>query len=369
MNDRHPDTETLAAYFEGRLGSEASVHVAEHLPACDSCRDDAIAVADLDRRLVSVRSGDHLPYEALEELAEGRPGDGEWRSHLEACTSCAAALEDLREFAGAVRVRRRRQWVGRMVAIAAALIIVLGVVLVATSREPNERVPQLPQERTAALPNPVPSSADQPVVLLRDRSGDIRLRADGTIEGIPGSPATQRRVATLLREFRFEQAAPIAGLTVPPDSLRGGAEESGNGRLLEPVGVVVRTARPTFAWEAKTTAPVTIELYDEHYDLVASATVRGASRWQPAQPLARGRTYSWQLVFEDANLQPARFHVVGEAAAQEIADAEGTGSRIVLAEVLVRHGLTREARRELEALGTANANSPIPAKLLRALDR
>ena len=137
--------------------------------------------------------------------------------------------------------------------------------------------------------------------------------------------------------------------------------------------------RPTFRWSAHPDARrYEVAVFDQ--DLrrqLASGPVEGTD-WTPAKPLARGRTYLWQVtalagrerVTAPAPPAPeARFEVASSAVLAEVEHerAQAPTSHLVAALAFVQAGLLDDAEDELRALAADNPGSPEVTRLREAL--
>ena len=147
--------------------------------------------------------------------------------------------------------------------------------------------------------------------------------------------------------------------------------------MLDPVGGVLLTDRPTFRWSALEGASAyVVEVYDDAFNLVASSPQLTAPRWAASQTLPRGRVYSWQVRAvkdgrETKSPRPpapqAKFRVLDRAKADELARARRAypSSHLTLGLLYADAGLLKEAEQELRLLQKANPDSALARSLLR----
>jgi hypothetical protein len=411
MSDHLSDDQLRALHAgDSRLG-EAERHLAE----CATCRARAWILLDIGVRVESVRREllaedlpAHLSYETLERLVGGSAGDAEIelaRQHLNDCGICQRELDDLRDFAAELAVAsppsggaaaqsaiagpatlvppgvepagiagRSRGGAGRWLGIAAGVAATLAGswwVLQVGPRKPRPSVPEAPPATRPAEPAP----ADESVVLLRDRSGVIRRRADGSLAGLPAGRFASR-VAAVLAGGPLPRSSLATALAAEPGQLRGASDADPEVVLQTPVSEVVEDDTPEFGWRGSREQVVHVEVFDETLREVAAGVAQSGS-WSPPAPLARGRTYLWQLrvgegvltaVHPRPPLPPARFHVLSSAAADEVREALASGSHLAAAVVYSRHGMTAAAIAELRALRELDPDSAVPRRLLAQLD-
>jgi hypothetical protein len=159
----------------------------------------------------------------------------------------------------------------------------------------------------------------------------------------------------------------------PPEPQRAsGIETRKTIRISEPAGVVVESDRPLFRWDGTTRAPVTVQVFDLAYTLVAESPRVDGSSWRPAAALARGKTYRWQLAIhhEDGDEMipappdpPALFHVLGRDAFDELAAARNAQNALKAGLIAIREGLLDEGARSLARYAAEHPESPGAARL------
>ena len=122
----HPQARYLLADWRaGRLPARTATEVATHAGQCDIC-GPVVETYDLVRDAANATA--HLPANRLVELALGASQDPPERQHLEGCTSCRDAMNQVRLAEAArrrpARVARRYARVVAPLAAAAALMFV-----------------------------------------------------------------------------------------------------------------------------------------------------------------------------------------------------------------------------------------------------
>ncbi|HYR29443.1 MAG TPA: hypothetical protein VEU30_13315 [Thermoanaerobaculia bacterium] len=263
----------------------------------------------------------HLTYEEMEAWLDGRADriDRELaQGHLALCPRCAAELDDL----GKVReslAPKRRWWIA---AAAAALGAILSMTFLARSPEPEPLL-----TATQPLPPEVRPTPPQ------------------------SKPAETVRTLT--------KPAILATLAGAPRTLRGTSEWA-KLQLKAPVATVVLDARPRFRWMvangANGAAEYTVAVADHETSADAASGSTTETWWRPGEPLARGRTYTWQVTVQSRDgrwtvPQPsdaeALFFVASPATVKKI-EAVPAERHLERGIALAEHGILDDAERELE---------------------
>ena len=376
----HLDTATLRAYREKRLSPAGLLAADEHLPECEECRDallDHDGCAAADSIITALTADDeHLGYETLESWVDDTLSPRERLAadnHLQRCAQCVADLADLRAIAASLPTMAKVARRGMALKIAAVILLaILGGATWLAIR---------PRTQTLAMDIPVarmPSAAVPPVATLRDGSGTISLRPDGSIAGVALSGTDAALVRDALANGRLTVTPRVTALRRDRGTLMGATRKSAFDAA-SPIGTFVRDTRPRFAWtRLKDGATYRVEIYDDSRNLVLESAPLKDLEWTPERDLARGRAYVWQvvatrggerLVAPQPPAPEAHFGVIDDAAAgrlETIARTQGR-SHLVLAVAAAREGLLDDARRELDALAQLNPHSVTVAKLARSL--
>ena len=123
------------------------------------------------------------------------------------------------------------------------------------------------------------------------------LDQEGKLSGVDDlPPAYQRMVKEALTNQRLEKSSLLVGLNRPASSLMGSDEQGNKFSVIEPVGKVLMSDRPTFRWsQLEGATGYVVEVYDEKFNLVATSPQLTANSWTVPQPLKRGGIYSWQV--------------------------------------------------------------------------
>jgi len=155
-----------------------------------------------------------------------------------------------------------------------------------------------------------------------------------------------------------------------------GAGGGADFRLLSPAGVVVETDRPVLSWSPLEGAGgYTVTIFDSDLNRVAASEPLSATRWVVPTPLARGRTYVWQVRAVKGGVevvapppagQRVKFRVLERAKLEEVERARRSqpDSHLVLGVLYAEAGLLEEAEREFAALVRANPQSQAARRLL-----
>jgi hypothetical protein len=348
------------------------------------------------------------------------------KDHMTCCQQCELAVDDLRAFKDQVvldgedwlspmNVTTEKGW-HRVIATLASLWprpLVLGtglaaLLLAAASwlvwqailmRETNITV--TPTSPRASLPisqgSTQEGTAATVIARLNDGAGQVSLDNEGKLSGVDHLPAAYRQmVKDALTGQELERSPLLAGLIEPGSIPRGGSPSGGRnwgspsgGRdwggdesgdkfsVIEPVGMVTLSDRPTFRWSqlGGATAYV-VEIYNEEFDLVATSPPITDHRWMAPQALKRGRIYAWQVkaikdgreLFSPQPSAPqAKFRVLDEVKAKELARARRAyaSSHLTLGLLYIQAGLFDEAEQEFRELQRANPDSAVAGRLLK----
>jgi hypothetical protein len=377
--NQHPSIETLAQFANGTLPDRKSHEVDCHLASCLPCREVmGTTTTNARGRWQEALQGMHYEHLSFEVLASHVDGEAteekrvEIEAHLEECPSCREEAADLLALraemhrAPAPFARGRMLWVA-----AAAAATIVGVAWLGTRRPvevpPPDRKPAIAPTVTAPIATPSP-------VIIRDGGTDYRVVA-GRIEEL--SPSQQSILAELIRGTS-PAANLLATLRSSTGSLRDGSTSHDDVVLERPVASVLDTNRPTFRWSSPKPSAFVVEIYDDRLRIVQESPSVQSGEWQVTEPLARGELYSWQVVrlhegerdvFPKPPAGQARFKVISGAASRELASARSKGSRLELALLYAREGMTGAATTELAELVKTNPDVDLLEVLLEAVRR
>jgi hypothetical protein len=353
MQSSHCTDRQIEAYRARRLGPEEILALQDHLAECPSCREKLAGAYSPAETGPAVE--DHEVGE--QELVDYAMGSlaGAHRSrierHLATCAEC-------RDVVAVLPAARRSASPARYWLAAAAVVVLLIPVAFWLMRRPAE--PKL-------------------IASVADAGGRIELREGGDLAGPSALSAADR---DLLRDVLRSGAlppGPAALAAEAPGVLRSTGGPSPAFQVLAPLDRRVLSDRPRFDWTAAAGARsyevsvVTADLRE-----VAQSEPLTVPGWRPMRPLPRGVPLQWQVVARVGGyrvvapappLPPAAFEIVGGEAAQRIerALALQPPSRLLLAALYAREGLTAEARAELDRLAAANPADPLIDRFRRAL--
>ncbi len=416
-------------YCRQKLSAPELLSVSDHLGACEACRRQVERAMDGDAAFFALRSEalgeaaeiplllrEHPTAEQTAEYVDGRLGGEELQvvtDHLSSCEQCALAVDHLRSFRNQIGDEldheyhprpvsaRTEGWWHRVVASlpsffqrspALAFGTALTLLLLAMSgwliwqtlqknKAKSETVvtnppPTVPPPAPDLTPTPSPAPA--PVIAeLNDGEGQLILDKEGKLSGADHLPADyQSMLKEALTNQRIEKSPLLKGLVRPSSSLMSGDKQGKTFSVLEPVGRVLLSDRPTFRWSPLDGATgYVVEVYDGQFNLVATSPQLTENSWAAPQPLKRGGVYGWQVKAikegqEFKSPRPpapqAKFRILDQAKANELAQARQAyaSSHLALGLLYVQAGLLEEAQQEFRALQKANPNSAIARRLL-----
>lgn len=333
---QHATADDLRRLRGRELEPGAIVTLTRHLATCESCAALARRHAGGTSLVAEMRQASHPDLE--EELFPFVDGTldaerSEWVSeHLHDCKRCAEDVADARMERARLR-RAPRRTLAWIAAAAAAIVIVTMVVL---QRQP---APVVPSSNPVRVPPPIP----------RPENAD------------PWSLIVSRTLA----EGKLAPPAVWTSVRRDPERLRGTV--TGEHAALSPESVVVATATPRFHWPSHGAEQAVVSVYDGR-DLVAKSSPTTASSWTPEKPLARGRTYAWQVEVTSGSERrlmpqppdpPAMFSIVDEASWNELEKArrERPDDHLLFAILEARAGLKQDSLDDFAKTGDARAQA------------
>lgn len=363
----HLTFERTAAYVDEALAGEELQVVKDHLTGCEQC---AMAAHDLRAFSNHVAPGLNREYQPLPAPAAN---DNRWRRFVAVMTSLLPRSPSL--------------VVGS--ALAALLIIVAGWLIWQTI-ERNGKDPKMtqmtPSPTTPVVtpvvsPLPTQEGAAMVIAQLNDGAGHVVLDGDGKLSGVDHLPPVyQQMIKIALTTQRLEKTPLLAGLGRPDSLLMRGGDNQGNKfSVINPVGIVILSDRPTFHWSPLEGATgYIVEVYDDKLKPIISSSQLTDTSWTAQQSLKRGGIYSWQVIAIKGGEEfssprppatPAKFRILDESLANELVQARRAyaSSPLTLALVYTQAGLLDEAEQEFRALRRANPNSAITRRLLANL--
>lgn len=217
-------------------------------------------------------------------------------------------------------------------------------------------------------------------VALRDGDKWVMVDTAGNMAGLEAlPPALRNDVVRALRERRLAVAPELQHLSTAKGRLMGTPHDGQQFAVISPVGVVVVDNRPVFRWrELAGASHYQVAVLDTEYRPILTSPRLADTEWMPAQPLPRGKIYTWYVVAyrdgqEVQTPKPpdaeARFRVLGQKEAEELLHLRQkyATSPLVLSVIYARYGLVEEARQQLRVLQQQNTHSPSVSSLLTQL--
>ncbi len=419
----HLNQKQVEDYCLQRLEVADLLAVSDHVGECAACRQQLEYAMNGDAAFFALRfaafgeaaetTSLHLTTEQLADYVDEKLSGDDLQfvtDHLTHCEPCGLAADDLQAFKAAVAPTLERayrpatvaspteSWWQRMVATlpvlfrrspglafgAALMILLLAVTAWLIWRTPPKNQPEIvetpapaPVSPPAPTPQPVPTSPPAALVAqLRDGEGQLTLDQEGKLSGIDDLPTTyQAMLKDALTTRRIERSPELNGLARPPSSLMSPDKEKAEFSVIEPAGIVLLTARPTFRWSAMEGATgYVVEIYDSKFNLVTTSPELTNTSWM-SPALGRGKVYSWQVKASKEGQEfksprppapQAKFRIVDQAKANELAKARQVypSSHLMLGLLYAEAGLLKEAEQELRLLQKANPDSEIARRLL-----
>ena len=406
-------------YCRQKLSARELLAVSDHLSACEACRLQVESAMDSDAAFLALRSEalgeaaeipvlmrEHPTVEQTAGYVDGRLGGEELQvlaDHLSSCEQCALAVDGLRAFRNRIGdeldheyhsepVRARTEgWRHRLVVslpsffrrspglafgtVVTVLLLALTCILIWRSLQEKEV-----KHEIVVTPPPAPEEVAPPppvIARLNDGEGAITLDRDGKLSGVDDlPPAYKSMLKDALANQRIENSPLLKGLARRSSSLMSSDKQGNPFSVLEPVGRVLLSDRPTFRWSRLDGATgYIVEVYDEKFNLVVTSPQLTAHSWSAPQPLKRGGVYGWQVKAikegqEFTSPRPpapqAKFRTLDQAKVNELAQARRAyaSSHLTLGLLCAQAGLLEEAEQEFRALQNANPNSEIVRRLL-----
>ncbi|MGH9752827.1 MAG: hypothetical protein ACREA2_08580 [Blastocatellia bacterium] len=421
----HLTNNQIEDYGRRMLPVEQLLSVSDHLDDCETCRRKVEKAMYGDAAFFALKSEvfgeaaeapagwSHLTFEQTADYVDGTLAGGELRiakDHLTGCGQCAAAVNDLRAFknqvapeldreyrpspAHVVTENRRRRLVAALFsllpkspalvfgsAMATLLLIATGWLIWRASQERGTK-----RDITVTPPSPTVSPTSTPeggaaLAQLNDGRGQIILDREGKLSGVDNLPPAYRQmIKGALTTQQLEKSPLLAELAQPDRStLRSGDNQGNEFSVINPIGKVMLSDRPTFHWSPLEGATdYIVEVYGAKFNLVASSSRLTGVSWMAPHSLKRGGIYSWQVKAikgdeEFVSPRPpapqTKFRILDEDRANELVRARRAyaSSHLTMALLYAQAGLLDEAEQEFRALQKANPNSAISRRLLANL--
>jgi hypothetical protein len=408
--------------------------VSDHLSVCEKCRLKLEATVDDEAVYLALKSGAfdgaearlsitgraHLTFEQMTGLIEGKASAEDLQSasdHLAWCQDCEAAVDDLRDFKDQVAAELEREnrkspagvaaksrWLRLFPAIhsfwpkssmfvygsaLAALLLAsaawLGWRALQGIKSTSKLAVTIPSTGVSPSVSPGPRStpgaedASMVIARLNDGQGQVTLDREGKLSGVDHLPfAYQQMIRRALTDQELETSRLLAGLNPSGGAPRGAGTATQAGlSVVEPVGVVTLSDRPTFRWSRLDgSTSYVVEVYDELFILAAASPQITGLSWTATKSLRRGGIYYWQVKAAKDGREfkapsrgapQAKFRILDAAGAYELAQARRAygSSRLVMGLLYAQAGLLDEAEQEFRALQKANPNSELVQRLLK----
>jgi hypothetical protein len=433
----HLTQSQIGDFGRHRVPAAEWLSLVDHLAVCEACRLKVEEAVDGEAAYLALRSGAidesetrlapgeraHLTFEQMAGFIDGAIAGEDLQlveGHLTWCEECETEVDDLRAFKDRVVPEREREnqlspvyvstesrW-HRLVAavisfrpkspalafgtaLATLLLAVTGWLVWQKWRAQREMMASHPVVATAGSsqslsnakavsPTAKPESATEMIIArLNDGRGQVTLDREGKLSDVDALPPAYRRmIERALTNQRLERSPLLAGMRRPEITPRGEADaRNGEFSVIEPVGTVTLSDRPTFRWSRLDGATgYVVEIYDEKFNLSLTSQQVIDSLWTPAQPLKRGAIYYWQVkptkdgrTFKSPRppAPQAKFRVLDETRANELERARRDygSSHLTLGLLYAKAGLLDEAESEFRALLKANPDSALAQRLLK----
>jgi hypothetical protein len=419
LSDHLTNTQ-IEDYGRCLLPAREALSASDHLASCEMCRQRLESSANDDEEYLSLRAellGEaealtspiaHLTVEELTEFVDGTLSGEELQvveDHLTCCEECILMVKDLLAFKDQVtpgfdhnhhpsghRARDESRWGQLFAALpplwpnslvfgSALAALILAAVGLLVWREWIGAKPEITMATpTPGVTPPASTNPTEPPLLVRLNDGDglLAMNRDGRLTGGEHLPVAYRQIVEkALTTQRIERSSLLSELTGLENRSRGRGRRGEGFSVIEPVGKVMISDRPTFRWSQMDGATsYIVEIYNEKLERVAISPPITDRSWTVSESLKRDEIYAWQVkAFKDGRdfVSPsppapqARFRVLDQAMAGELSRARRNyaSSHLTLGLLYARAGMIDEAVRELRALQRANPNSEIADRLLR----
>jgi hypothetical protein len=361
----HLTFERTAAYVDQVLAGEELQVVSDHLTGCEQC---AMAVDDLRAFRTQVMPG--LGREYRQPPAPAAT-ENRWRRFV-------ASVPPVFTRSPALVVGSA---LGALLMIAAGWQVWQAIERTGKNPKMAQTTPSPTTPVVTPVVSPIPTQEGggaMVIAQLNDGAGKVVLYGNGKLSGVDYlPPGYQQMIKNALSSRRLEKPPLMAGL-VRPDSLYMRARDNQGVRfsVINPVGIVTLSDRPTFRWSpVEGAAGYFVEVYDDKLRQIITSPQLTDTSWTSPQSLKRGGIYSWQVTAikggeEFSSPRPpapqAKFRILDETLANELVQARRgyASSHLTLALLYTKAGLLDEAEQEFRALQKANPKSVISLRLL-----
>lgn len=403
----HLDTYELELFMAHKLAPNEVLRVATHIGACPSCRE-RISHAE--------RIEPHLDYEYLAAYVDETLAVAEREivgQHLAICPSCAREAEELKSFredlmhsnnasnegAGLTagfspsfslafslshlwqRLRRSLRMPRPIAWATAALLITIAVTgLLLLLLWQRGKTPVLTNNNSSNPREVVKNSNVNGPQIIDNRpnavDGNVNLNANVPV----GDAALYTAVIKRALETQSIDPAPVLTELVGRPSPLMGKSTGETFNLLQPVGTVILSSRPTFQWQPLNGATsYQVHILDQDFKVVAESGLITTTSWSPPTALDRGVVYLWQVsavkegevVSAPAAPRPeARFKILSGSKMREVqraVKAQGD-SPLALGIIYAHNGLLDAAEQEFQNALNHPQESATARKLLQNLN-
>jgi hypothetical protein len=329
--------------------------VSDHLSVCEECRLKVEETVDCEATYLALKSGVFVTESRWRRLVDAIPSFWPRSSTLIFGTALAILLLAAAGWFGWQALQRMKA--------------------------PPKVAVTIPSPGVSPPVSPAPGPEGSSIVVakLNDGDGRVTLDREGNLSGADRlPPAYQQMIRRALTGQELGRSPLLAGLMAPGDKPRGAGDvRRVEFSVIEPVGTVTLSDRPTFRWSQLNGATgYVVEVYDERFGLAATSPQITDHSWTAPQPLKRGEIYYWlvkavkdgrELKAPRAPAPQAKFRILDAARASELAQARRAYAswRLILGLLYAQAGLLDEAEREFRALQENNPNSGMVQRLLK----
>ena len=359
---------------------------------------------------------EHLDYDQLVELSEGRLDTDERESidaHLSLCSTCQEDVTTFLAFRKEIeselkasyspavtpRVLPKRRWqavwnqlawkpIYAAAAIILAIAFIIGIAallkrktnnLEAGNTPPPEVSPSSTQGNPTSSSTPPgmnASTPEPPIVALNDNGRVIALDKGGNASGIDEMPSEMRDdIAQVLKTEHLE--IPNQKELLGEQSGSRGGNEKPRFRLTYPSRTVITSVRPTLRWESAPGATsYRVYISDPNGSEVTSSDALAVDRtqWTVDRPLKRGEVFTWsvvavidgkEIISPGPSSPEMKFKVLSAKSFEQLKKLKSSNSHLALGVFYAREGFPDEAKREFQILLRENPNSDLAKKLLK----
>ncbi len=396
----HLNTHELELFMAHKLAPNEVLRVATHIGACLWCRERISQAEKTGVRIETLRADlrrdaqavePHLDYERLEAYVNETLSVAEREvvgQHLNICSSCAREAQELKSFRedlthphnssnlwpwlrDSLRMSPRIAWTS------AALLIAIALASLLLLLWPRGKAPEFTNNNSSNTPEVVKDNNDnRPQITDKPPdNGSNNVNANGSGDDAALYAAVIKRA---LETQSLDPAPVLQELTGRPSSLMGKAKGE-TFDLLQPVGTVTLSNRPTFQWQPLNGATsYEVHVLDTDFKVVAESGPLTATSWSPPTALTRGVVYLWQVsavkegevISAPAAPRPeARFQILSGAKMREVQRAVKAlaGSPLARGIIYAHNGLLDAAEQEFQNALTRSQEPATARKLLQDL--